>query len=351
MLVDAFSFYIVILLLSLAEGFLRLDPPSVLWLDAARGLRLRRPFDYPASGKWGWLFRMPFWPAHEYVTHLPPFAVDGHWVVSASTDFVLGRPAPLRLALDRLGPLATDGPYLLLGTVRLRCQSPPQAHRMSQWLGVLKSLNPQARQEEIRRTLTHACDAHAATGARATVAAKLKPLRRLGLLLQGLLLLGFPIIAMTAGLTAAVVVCGAIALILSAAIAWKHRRLAASSWADFLRLALYPIGAVHAAAGISQEALSDFHPVAFGAQLVGAREYRRTTYWLPGEDPAAEETRRWFYQELRLAIEQSLRVQKIVIPAPTFSAGTRSYCPRCCAEYTFPNGPCPDCPGRHVLPI
>jgi hypothetical protein len=53
LLVDTLSFWIVILLLTMAEGFRRLDPPSRLWREWSGRLKMRRPFDFPGEDRWG----------------------------------------------------------------------------------------------------------------------------------------------------------------------------------------------------------------------------------------------------------------------------------------------------------
>lgn len=361
MLVDTLSFYIVILLLTLAEGFCRLDPPSRLWSEWFGRLKMRRPFNFPGEDRWGWQYLTP---GHYYASHLLPVALDGHGIAAASRDFAGERTLEGRADFRvPYGPATIDDRMLTVAKVPIRCQSATQAARLQLLLRQLQPLAPEQREAAIRKYLAECCDAAAGAQARRKTRQVTAALWRLGVVLQVLLLFGFPLAAALIGLTWAVVAIGVTAAAFSVVIANLHRgayrqlfpELAATGWGTFLRLSVYPIGAASAATELTTEAVSAFHPVAFDPRQAGAEELRRAKHWLPREDAQAEQTRRWFYQALGEAIERSLRQQGLD-PAQLFAVKRTSplnlaYCPRCGGEFRFAQGACPDCPGRQVTPF
>jgi hypothetical protein len=291
-----------------------------------------------------------------------PVALDGEAIAAASRDFAgertLEGQADFRVSY---GPVAVDDRMLTVGGVRVRCQSSVQASRLKLLIERLAKLMPAERETEIRRYLAHACDAPAAAEARRRTRQATAALWRLGMVLQVLLLFGFPLAAAWIGLTWAVVAIGVTAIAFSMVIGHLHRaayeklfpELPPSGWGTWLRLSAYPIGAAQAATELTTEAVSAFHPVTFDAKQAGAEELRRAKHWLPREDAQAETVRRWYYGVLGEEMERSLAQQGIDPAALLQVARTSSlnlaYCPRCGGEFRFAQGACPDCPGRRVV--
>jgi hypothetical protein len=365
-LIDALEFFVVLFTLLLVEGFVRLDPPSLLWRRSRGRPTAAKPNLYPGSGSWGWRYEWPFRPGLRFHTHLPPIVMDATGVASGAPEFrklkTAGNGNDASFRYEDLRKIeAADNELHWNGAV-IECQSSRHAIYHARTIQKLQGLDEEQRAHWIRSELSRICSAKEASLRLSRVENATRPLWFLGLCLWLFLVVGFPSLALWLGINWAILAGGAIAFSLSATIAASHRSAyrkvfgdtESASWGDTIRFALYPLSATKAAEECTREAFVDMHPIAFADMDIAKQELKRAWYWT-SDDAAQSSRRQWFYDALRAEIETAIRRMGVepetLLRPKQAAAGSRSYCPKCETEYCIAAGTCEDCAGVALVPL
>jgi hypothetical protein len=133
-------------------------------------------------------------------------------------------------------------------------------------------------------------------------------------------------------------------------------------FSHFLTILLAPATTIRANDVLSRPLLEGFHPLAiarvlgsdqefreFAGQMVREVSYPALPLW-PGDDPVAQAAERQSRTLLLKILEAFLKnngldPRNLVQSPARADATSQSYCPRCLAQFTIPEGACADCGG------
>ena len=285
-----------------------------------------------------------------------------------------GRPPQLArwLRYADAQSIGTEGRTVFVnGTLFVKAPSPMVARRLAGLLRELKALPENDRGAAIRRALATTLDADAARK-RWEDFQKISPrLRWLGNLLFIYLFVLAPTAIWFFGfrLAGLWVVAGLLAQTFT--IGWQfwraHGALYPSGseerFAPFLTMLLAPPTAIRAYDLLARRLVESFHPLALTEAFCGGTAFqqlaRRVLLDLrfpmlpsaPSSEPAIVQTEEWFrgvfLEECERAAERAgLKPSELIRPPVQSEKASRSYCPRCGAQFVVQGGVCVDCGGR-----
>lgn len=138
-------------------------------------------------------------------------------------------------------------------------------------------------------------------------------------------------------------------------------------FSETLTIALSPFAAMRARDALTRNLLESFDPLAVTVSLLAkadfdvfaGKTYRQIVFPLPDSpdvsEPIAQEARdlREMRNRCRLAFlkKQVGDLARFVAPPVADSTQSRSYCPRCHAQFRLESGNCSDCRGIALLPL
>jgi len=120
----------------------------------------------------------------------------------------------------------------------------------------------------------------------------------------------------------------------------------ADRWSAVAAIVLSPLSAIRASTALSRHLLSQHHPVAVGLSMCN-------------QDVFLALARRFYFDADRIDEQHELKqflvatgqLERVLGPPVPETVDTRSYCPRCQAQYLKSTGYCFDCPGVGLEPF
>lgn len=323
---------------------------------------------------------------------LPPLGtlfVANQFPLSISTEGVLAfvapninpgwRPAQTGrfVRFDEFREARLRGSKVLVnGELLVRCSSPGAARRCVETLQQLAGLNAPDRETALAENLREAFDADAVERLRREFDQRARAVRGLSNSLLGYVFVVVPAVIWHFGfelswlglLVGLLCLTGATALFF-----WRaHRALYPSAederFTHTLTILLAPTTAMRAHDALSRPLLERFHPLTLARVFLPKPEFhqfaRRVLLDLrqparplcPNDEPTARETEQRARCALQSEAEKFLKAAGVEPedlcrpPTPT-DESCRSFCPRCDAQFTTPEGTCADCGGLALTPF
>lgn len=345
-----------------------------------RSFRLLQPGGWLGNARGGWLLANPFPPLGAvFLTPWIPFSLSPEvaFAWSAACLGPGGRPAHTArlLRFEEITEIAVDGRDVLVNkAIFLRATSSFAARRWAEWLQRWHAAPQRQRAERIKRDLRESLAADRIDHALKELGSRAGPLRFLsnalfvylfGAVVPLVWHFGF-------GRFALWLLVGMLAQTVTIAFVFRRAHRALYPGADeerfkpFVTMLLAPPTAIRAPDLLARHLLEGVPPLAAARALCPSpvfKEFARRSlldlrYPLlpvcPRSDPAATAAEHWFRAAQLEAAEDFLR-QANIDPGELASApgpsdpSSRSFCPRCGAQYVVPNGTCPDCGGRDLV--
>jgi hypothetical protein len=299
---------------------------------------------------------------------------------------LVANPLPLALAPEGFATehglfLWEAAPALEVANKKLRlnsritclCGSNAHAASLARELRKLSKLKAEARAAAIRALLRRNLDVKEVRERLEDLKQGCTWLRRLCVSLWTFVFVAAPLIVFWRGLgqTWGALLAGVFAFTVPIAIVFRRehrkRHLAAEDerFSLFLTFLLSPASAIRGVDGLSRAQLAAFHPLAVARLLcdddafgeLAARAAREARFPPPGgARDAATGIREFAATAWREVLEEWLRAQKFDVepgfrPPVRTDEASRSYCPRCLAQFTTPAGACGDCGGVALKPL
>ncbi len=258
----------------------------------------------------------------------------------------------------------------------LRAATPQTAVRLMRQIDAIRQSPPAQRAALLERSIVQSFDLSAARLRWQDFRGAVPPLRCLASALFVFLFGLAPLAAWRWGLTRVWLPLLIGLLALSAATAWRFRRLHLEWYPDasddrfarFLMVLLSPVAAMRAADFLARPLLESYHPLVLARLGCGDPDFRPFARRVlldmrhpahpatPSSDPAEAAAVQFARHQWLRAIEAFLQKQRIDPddldrPPDRLEDSCRSYCPRCEAQFTFAAGHCPDCGGLPTRPF
>lgn len=332
--------------------------PFIAW--TGRCFRPSKPFFTAAGRDGGFHFASP----------LPTggtFLVASAWPFALSPVAVVN-PVGTMVCFDDAPEFTARRHRLMVGKLQLAAlSSPAQARRLVALLNQLVATAQGEREEVITARMRAALDS-------AALSARLGSFRTVsrlpGILASVLLVFVFflaPLVIWWLGVMMAwpwllggLVILSAVN---SIGFLRAHRRLHPDledeRFAHFLMVLLFPPAAMRTGDMLSRPLLEPFHPLAAASELCRPEEFEalacRVACGLryPATRPASTTAGAgavWGWHDRAMAravegllVQHDLSLDQLVAPPAQADAGSRSYCPRCHAQFTRETGTCSDC--------
>jgi hypothetical protein len=351
----------------------------VTWLG--RDWRINHPGPLLGNPRGGFIFAHPLPPLGMLLT-------AGQFPVSISTEAILawavssagGGGQPLQTGklfrFDAIERIATDGRKIQInGELLLKAVTPMRAVQLAKQLRELKEMASGSREKGIEKLIRASLDFKAADRRWRDFREQTMVVRRLT---NGLFIYLFaltPAVIWWIGLLRCWpwLVAGLLAFDITTAIIFRrvHRAFYPEAneerFTHFLTVLLSPATTIRALDILSRPLLEAFHPLVLAKILCHEEEFSdyARQIWLelryPGkagrpQESAAEAVERQWRETLQDAVAAFLRHQGVNperltrVPAPADSS-SRSYCPRCGAQFTLTEGVCDDCGGVSLIPF
>lgn len=247
------------------------------------------------------------------------------------------------------------------------------------WAGMLRELAkayPADREDGIQRALDRAFDRSAAMRRAQELDDAGRWVRRIGIALWLHLFVAVPVVVKSWSIVFAWPILALVMLLLMWTIATlffrAHRRLHPEAAGERLQavfvFTFLPTAAIRAVDYLSRSTMAGLHPLAVAHALLDADAFKvfarkvlldARTPLRPecrSEDIRAREAEAWFRDRLKAALERFVRAQGLdpdalcAAPSPK-DASSKSYCPRCDAQYTLKEGTCSTCGAIDLLPL
>jgi hypothetical protein len=339
--------------------------PSALGLLKGRGMLLGMPL--PPLGT---LHVTEPWPFALGPQGVAPEREGGGKGIGKDEGQAAG--AGTAIAWDALGSVKVDGVVLHAGALPpLRMASERGARALATFLRELGACKEKERSARIERALAKRLDVSAVRERRRQYRRSTWALQLCTNLLFLSIFAGVPLIVFTELGTRWYVILG-VALAAWILTPWLLRRalkacFARTDWPPTSRqvaLLLSPVSAIRAPDLVAQHLLADFDPLAVAAVLLGRERFAELVreelaellYRVPTPGAAEDETRSWFRERRRRAVqglakEQGVDPEALFQPPPREDEGCRAFCPRCRAQYVLAEGACASCQDIRLLPL
>lgn len=376
-------FYLVLAALYLSEcvTFVRKDALAVMrnWFA---GWTVRCPSGLFGSQERGLILSNP----------VPPFGASllaQAWPFSPSPE---GLQAYAALTIHPEGRTREGGPFipwpevaglvvedrvLRAGTVEIgRADSDAGARAWASMLGDLAKAYPADREDALQRAIDRSFDRVAAMRRAQELEDAGRWVRRLGIVLWLHLFVAVPVVVMLQGIVFTWPILALIMLLLMWTIAGlffrAHVKLHPAASGERLQavflFTFLPTAAIRAVDYLSRATMAGLHPLAVAHALLDADAFKAharkvlldaRTPLKPenrAEDPRALAAEAWYRGRLKTALERFVRQQGMdpetlcAAPAPR-DASSKSYCPRCDAQYTLAEGTCSTCGAIELRPL
>ena len=268
--------------------------------------------------------------------------------------------------------IGTEGRTVLVnGTLFVKAPSPKAARRLASLLRELKALPEIDRPAAIRRALVATLDANAARKRWEEFQTRSPRLRWLGNLLFIYLFVLAPGAIWFFGFRLAGLWVVAGLLMQTFTIGWLFWRAhgvlypggAEERFAPFLTMLLAPPTAIRAYDLLARRLVENFHPLALAEAFCAGTQLKQLARRVlldlrfpmlpsaPSSEPAIVQTEEWFRGVLleeceRVAERAGLKPSELIQPPVRSEVTSRSYCPRCGAQFVVEGGVCADCGGR-----
>lgn len=273
---------------------------------------------------------------------------------------------------DALGPVKVDGAVVHVGSLPpLRMASEGGARAFAAFLRETGACKEKERGARIERALAGRFDVAAVRERRRQYRRSTWALRLCTNLLFLTIFAGVPFIVFTELGTRWYAILG-VALAAWLLTPWFLRRalkacFARADWPPMSRqvaLLVSPVSAIRAPDLVAQHLLAEFDPLAVAAVLLGRERFAELVreelaellYGIPTPGEVEDETRRWFHERRRRAVqrlakEQGVDLEGLFQPPPREDEGCRTFCPRCRAQYVLTEGVCASCQDLRLLPL
>ncbi|MFO1476958.1 MAG: hypothetical protein U1F98_09950 [Verrucomicrobiota bacterium] len=332
--------------------------------------RPRMPNSLAGNSNGGLVLAPPL-PPLGWLAQCSPFSIftstDGAVLQFHAPPGTRNAPPPVRVSWTETDSLSASGRTVsIAGKKRFKAASPAAARRAVRNLRRLRELSPAERDAFQSATLRTGFDEQE-LGARWQRFLEFGPaLRAWCNALFLLLFAAGPLAVHLFGLGRTWPWILAAWIILAAGITWRfrkaHRALYPEPSADEerfmhgLTIALSPASAVRAHDLLSRGVLDAFHPLALVQAFCNEQDFHRHAeqWWIDACFPVA--TTPGADASTRAVLDKFLRRHGInpteFLKPPTRSdPSSRSYCPRCRAQYIRKDGTCPDCSGVRLVPF
>ncbi len=340
--------------------------PSGLFGSQERGLILSNPV--PPLGTTLLAQAWPFSPA--------PEGVHGYAALTIHPEGRTREDGPF-VAWDDAHGVAADDKALRAGSAELgRADTDAGA---GYWAGMLREwakARPEDRAEALARALDRSLDRAIALRRALDLDEAGRWTRRIGIVLWLHLFVAVPAVVAAWGIVFTWPILAAVMLVLmwiNAGLLWlAHARLYPADGGDrakaVFQAVVWPPAAIRAVDYLARPAMAGLHPLAVAHALLAADAFKAharkvlldaRTPLRPecrSEDPRARAAEAWYRDRLKAALEKFVRSQGIdpdaLCAAPAPKDGTsRSFCPRCDAQYTLRDGTCSTCGAIELQPL
>ncbi len=263
---------------------------------------------------------------------------------------------------------------LVNGTVFLTTASSSLARRLARLLRELKGLQEGDREAAIRRTLAVTLDAKSARQRWEEYTRQSKRLRWMGGILFAYLFVIAPAVIWYWGFNAAGlgVVIGLLAQTFT--LGWQFWRAhgalypggSEERFTPFLTMLLAPPTAIRAYDLLARRLVENVHPLAVAQAFCPGDPFKQLARRVlldlrhpvlpsaPSAESAVVQTEEWFrgalLDECERSVERAgLKSSELTMPPERAEVKSRTYCPRCGAQYVVETGNCADCGGRSLV--
>ena len=270
-----------------------------------------------------------------------------------------------------------DGRDVRAGRKRLvRCGTPEAAAKLARMLEGLRRAGEADREEMVRHALDASLDATAIRERVEEWRKAVRPVRIWANVLVVSVFAGWPAVAMTVGLflTWPALVAALAACMVGTAVTFRranHALYPAKTTERTQRQAqvsVVPMSAMRAHDYLARPLLAGFHPLAVAKVLLVEADFTALAGRvvrdlampvgpvLPGESAEVREAEESFRAAHRAAVGDFLGREghdpaAFMAPPAARDASSRSYCPRCHAQFVTEGGKCADCGGMTLKPM
>ncbi len=340
--------------------------PSGLFGSQERGLILSNPV--PPLGTTLLAQAWPFSPAPEGIHAYAALTIHPEGRTREDGPFV---------AWDDVHGIAVDDKVLRTGAAELgRADTDAGAAHWAAMVRDQAKAAPADREDGIQRMIDRSLDRTAALRRAQDLDEAGRWTRRLGIVLWLHVFVAVPAVVKTWGIVHTWPILALVMLVLmwaNAVLLWRaHARLYPAQGGDRARAVfqalVWPPAAIRTSDYLARPAMAGLHPLAVAHALLDADAFKAHARRVlldariplkpecRSEDPRARNAEAWYRDRLKSALERFVRAQGIdpeaLCAAPAPKDGTsRSYCPRCDAQYTLRDGTCSTCGAIELKPL
>ncbi len=341
------------------------------WLG--RRWRIVQPGALLGNQRGGFIFAPPLPP-------LGTLLVGNRFPLSLSANAVLayvagsvnpsGQTGKL-FRFDEIRSVETKGRKVRVnGELLIRAASPAVADYLGQQLRQLSKLASSKRESAIEKIVHHSLDTEAINRRSLEVQRQVAKVRWPTNLLFVYLFVAAPLLIWNFGLRQSWLglLIGVLVFTFTTAVRFHraHKALYPAAederFTHFLTILLSPATTIRAHDVLSRPSLEIFHPLAIAKVFCSEQTFRRLAREVlrelrhpalpvcPREELPAQEAERysralWLKLVDNFLSRMGIAPEEIMEPPPPTDATSRSYCPRCLAQFTVGEGLCPDCGG------
>lgn len=340
--------------------------PSGLFGSQERGLVLSNPV--PPFGTTLLAQAWPFSPS--------PEGIQAYAALTIHPEGRTREGGPFVPWADIAGVEVEDKLVRAGATELARADSDAGARLWAGLLGDLARAHPADREDGIQRALDRSLDRAAAMRRAQDLEEAGRWVRRIGIALWLHLFVAVPVVVSLRGIVFTWPILVLVALVLMWTIAamffGAHRRLHPGATGERLQavflFTFLPTAAIRASDYLARSTMAGLHPLAVAHALLDADAFKlharkvvldaRTPLQPVNrtDDPRALGAEAWYRERLKGSLERFVRQQGIdpetlcAAPAPR-DASSKSFCPRCDAQYTITEGTCSTCGAIDLKPL